>query len=487
MAQIKTMLFKPTFEAINRLLALKDFPTSGLDAVPSKNNVALEENTFKIKFNSAYTDSISKYWMVNLPEYSIRDNEGIEYVIEEGSSCFVGNLIMSRLQKQDFVIHVSRLRQSTIDIEKKYYWRFVYPIDHEDWLFRINATPFKDDFGTTHTMSMLEMEFGGQTLFLTARSLGDQHFMVIDSTSELDAIVMEGICNTILTVLGIVTGKRYGNYRFSLCSDEPTFSKIIGLSYQKLQKSKTCPYRIFDTSRTVVLESLSRFDYQQYAKEMIAKNDTDVIWYYNDDSITKEAFNKLLALCNSDNDMIIAASMLLDGTMLNIEYQKSFFSVVLEAVTSSLLKDDMIKPQPPMSWDSFNKEVRPAIETLIDSFDCISDEGKSIMKKKLTGINQGPNANKLTLAFERLGYKLSDRDRAAIDGRNFVFHGHLASSKEELHQQQEQLFSESLRLHKLCCVLLFLKAGFKGRLLNNEVLFGIKEACEQKESPYIEF
>lgn len=486
MVEFKTMLFKPTFEAITRLLTLKDFSTSGLDAIPSKNRVALEENTFKLRFNSVYTDAINKSWMAYLPEYRIRDNEGFEYVIEEGCSCFVGNLIMSRMQKQDFVIHVSRIRQCTIDLEKKHFWRFVYPVDHEDLFFRINAAPFMDDFGTTHTMSMLEMEFGGHTLQLTARSIGDQHFMIIDSTVKLNAVAMESICNTILTVLGIVTGKRYGGYRFSLCSDDSTFADIVGLSYHGLQESKTCPYRIFDTSRTVVLEALSRFDYQQYAKEMIAKDDNDVVWYYNDDSITKDAFNKLLVLCNSDNDMIIAASMLLDGTMLNIEYQKPFFSVVLEAVTSSLLKDDMIKPEPPMPWDRFNKNVRPAMETILDSYDCISDEGKSIMKKKLTGVNQAPNANKLTLAFDRLGYKLTDRDRAAIDGRNHVFHGHLASSKEELHKQQEALFAESLRLHKLCCILLFLKAGFKGRLLNNEVLFGIKEACEQKEPPYIE-
>lgn len=59
--------------------------------------------------------------MAYLPEYSIRNNEGYKYVIEEGSSCFVGNLIMSRLQKQNFVIHVSRIRQSTIDLAKKYF------------------------------------------------------------------------------------------------------------------------------------------------------------------------------------------------------------------------------------------------------------------------------------------------------------------------------------------------------------------------------
>lgn len=42
MVEFKTMMFKPTFDAINRLLTMKDFSTSGLDAIPSKNSVALE-------------------------------------------------------------------------------------------------------------------------------------------------------------------------------------------------------------------------------------------------------------------------------------------------------------------------------------------------------------------------------------------------------------------------------------------------------------
>ena len=66
MVEFKTMLFKPTFEAINRLLTLKDFSTSGLDAIPSKNRVALEENTFKLRFNSVYTDAINKIGFVSL-------------------------------------------------------------------------------------------------------------------------------------------------------------------------------------------------------------------------------------------------------------------------------------------------------------------------------------------------------------------------------------------------------------------------------------
>ena len=44
----------------------------------------------------------------------------------------------------------------------------------------------------------------------------------------------------------------------------------------------------------------------------------------------------------------------------------------------------------------------------------------------------------------------------------------------------------SLRLHKLCSILLLKEAGFTGKVLNNEVLFGIKDACERKEHIYLD-
>ena len=55
MVEFKTLLYKPTFEAINRLLTLKDFSTSGIDVIPSINCVAIEGNALMLRFNSTYT------------------------------------------------------------------------------------------------------------------------------------------------------------------------------------------------------------------------------------------------------------------------------------------------------------------------------------------------------------------------------------------------------------------------------------------------
>lgn len=478
-------ILKPTFSEINYLITMKDCAENGLDAIPAQNRLELEDNMLKLKFRSKYNQRLSDWWLNFLPTYSLKKDDK-EYVVEAGYSSFVGDLVTAGKYEQDLEIHISRIKQSTINETEELFWRFVYPVPHKEWFLKIQAISYQDDSESTHYQGMLKPEINGQTYTVCLYRIDNSHYIFIDSPCKICALAMESVCNTIMTTLGLVTGRRYGNYRFSLCSKDRSFVKIQGISFSHLQDTKTCPYRIFETNRTFVLEALSTFEYQIYAKQMIeqeygGKN----VWYYNEDSVTFDAFSKLLALCYSENDMRIAAAMIIDGTMLCIEYQKPFFAVALEVITSALLRKQNIKMQPLMPFDDFNTLIRPKFEDIIDSFESIPEENRKIMKNKLSSINQGANISKLSAPFEMVGYNLTDADKDAIQCRNEVFHGHISSSKVELHNQQDLLFAESLRLHKLCCILLLKKAGFSGRILNNEVLMGLKEACSREEPPYI--
>ena len=95
------------------------------------------------------------------------------------------------------------------------------------------------------------------------------------------------------------------------------------------------------------------------------------------------------------------------------------------------------------------------------------------------------NQDKLSKSFESIGYSLTKEDKEAIKKRNFILHGHLSNIKKELVEQRWDMLAVALRLHKLCCILLLKAAGYSGEILNNEVIWGVKEACERKESPYI--
>lgn len=163
-----------------------------------------------------------------------------------------------------------------------------------------------------------------------------------------------------------------------------------------------------------------------------------------------------------------------------------FFHVVLETITSSLMKDEDLKTPPPMPNDVFKGKVLPSLLSALTDIDDIPAEAKTIFSNRLTNnLNAGANNDKLTILFDRFGYVLTKYEREAIKKRNSVFHGHLTNPDKPLTDQEWQVFSISLRLHKLCSILLLKAAGFNGRILNNEVIYGVKEACERKEPPYL--
>ena len=89
------------------------------------------------------------------------------------------------------------------------------------------------------------------------------------------------------------------------------------------------------------------------------------------------------------------------------------------------------------------------------------------------------------IIFNAFGYILSDEDKKAIELRNYSFHGNLSHILKESTEPEWGVYAVALRLHKLCCVLLLKAAGYKGSILNNEVILGVKEACERKEPPYL--
>lgn len=290
----------------------------------------------------------------------------------------------------------------------------------------------------------------------------------------------------ITTALGMVIGKRYGDHRFLLCSDVPDFSKIEGIGVMRLQETKSCPYRIFDTRRTNVLEMLSRFEYQAYAKEEMTESKESVTWFYDEQPMQDDAFGKLADLCFKNNDMLVATSMLLEGSLLGIEYQKPFYHVVLETITSALMKKDTLHLKPLVDKDFYKHSVLPVLQTALAGIKDLSEESRRILDLRIqNNLNAPANQNKLTYLFEKFGYAVSSSDEEAIKKRNTSFHGHLTDVSMSLREQENELFAVSLRLHKLCCILLLKAAGFSGKILNNEVLFGIKEACERKEHAYI--
>ena len=107
----------------------------------------------------------------------------------------------------------------------------------------------------------------------------------------------------------------------------------------------------------------------------------------------------------------------------------------------------------------------------------IIQEEYEFFKKKLESLNRPFNSDKLTSLLEHFGYPLTSADYDAIKFRNLLLHGGIKIKKMK-GSDFDNLFSLSLRLHKLCCSIPLLMAEYEGYILNNCMLYGYDTSCK---------
>ena len=164
----------------------------------------------------------------------------------------------------------------------------------------------------------------------------------------------------------------------------------------------------------------------------------------------------------------------------------AIYSVVLETICSALTEDKEGTYMESKDWKSVLLELKKTLSDFCEEHS-ITDEHKEVMIKKLDGFNSQTNGDKLTAPFERIGYKLSSPEKKVIRDRNRFLHGkaHECLSNES-YKNDRQLYV-SMELRKLCGILLFRYAGYKGPILNNAVALELKEAIENKEPLFITY
>lgn len=487
MAELSIFIIKPTIEAINDILHMENCNVGGIEGVPVSNKLNVNPEHIDLEFDSTITAVPSASRMENLPVLELKTDKAIYRTPSYGAS-FEGTIIMDGHLVQHFDVRFYKLTQSTIEEGCKYYWRFIYPIDSNEWFLKVKGRNFADDFGSHHFSNLIVADLDGHEVNVYSSNIDNHHWMIIESTEAITYEEMDRRVLSVTNALGLVLGRRYGDYCFHVASNVSDFSLIIGVEVLSLRKTKYCPYKILNPQKNLIVEWLRQYDYQQYALDSIESNPGEgVKWYYEDESIvTIDAFSKLAQLCFKSNDILLATSMLIDGSLMNIVYQKPFFHVTLETITTTLLKNEEDLP-PTVPQDRYNQEIVPVLLKTLDGIEWLGEDEKRIFTKRITNnLNTAPNSNKLEACFPKFGYVLTKADKKAINMRNSTFHGTLSSEKKPLKAQQNEMFAVGLRLHKLCSILLLKAAGFSGKVLNNEVLFGIYSACESKEPVYVE-
>lgn len=485
---IDCQLFKVhlLWEYIDKILHLENSQVTGLSYIPTTNAIHLgKDNKLHLCFQRKYHNELWNDFFRVLPELQLQNGDDT-FIIPSGYAVYDGDLEVSPNEIQDFDIKINRLDYGSVEETSNHYWRYVYPVKSSAWLLQIESLIYKDDNGRITNFSYLKpvLENNDMHVFVTRRE--NEHYMVIQSGSKMDSEEMYKRVFAITTSIGLITGYKYGDYHFQIASDDSDFGTIRSIIFGSIEKTRYCHYRIVNNKWDDTYNMLGEYEYQKYAQEIVKESADDPNIYYDNKEVDAKVFESLADLLYNHNDLAISASMLLEGGLLKMIYQPPFFHVALESITSALIDNTQEVIKPPMEKKEYNTKVKPVLVDALNSISGLPDDAKRIYTRRVeNNLNSCANQDKLFKCFESVGYKLSKEDKEAIQKRNSTLHGHLSDITKELPEQQWNMFAVALRLHKLCCILLLKAAGYSGRILNNEVILGVKEACERKDPPYI--
>ncbi len=475
------------WEYIDKILHLENSQVKGLSYIPTTNAIHLgEDNKLHLCFQRKYHNELWNDFFRVLPELQLQNGDDT-FIIPSGYAVYDNQLDITYDKPLDLDIKINRIDYGSVEEKSNHYWRYVYPVKSYPWFLQIGSMNFVDDKGSLAISAYLKPRLGNSDMHVFVTRRKEEYYMVIQSGSKMDSEEMYKRVFAITTSISLITGYKYGDYHFQIASDDSDFGTIRSIIFGSIEKTRYCHYRIVNNKWDDTYNMLGKYEYQKYAQEIVKESADDPNIYYDNKEVDAKVFNGLADLLYNYNDLAISASMLLEGGLLNIIYQPPFFHVALETITSALIDGTQEVIKPPMEKKEYNTKVKPVLVDALNDIPGLPDDAKRIYTRRVeNNLNTCANQDKLSKCFENVGYTLTKEDKDTIQKRNSTLHGHLSDIKKELPDQQWDMFAIALRLHKLCCILLLKAAGYKGRILNNEVIFGVKEACERKDPPYID-
>lgn len=485
---INCQLFKVRllWDFIDKILHLKDSQVKGLSYIPATNAIHLgKDNKLHLCFQYQYHNELLLDFTRVLPEIKLQNGNDM-FIIPNGYAVYDNQLDISYDKPLDLDIKINRIDYGSVEEKSNHYWRYVYPVKSYPWFLQIGSMNFVDDKGSLAISAYLKPRLGNSDMHVFVTRHKEEYYMVIQSGSKMDSEEMYKRVFAITTSIGLIIGYKYGDYHFQIASDDSDFGTIRSIIFGSIEKTRYCHYRIVNNKWDDTYNMLGKYEYQKYAQEIVKESADDPNIYYDNKEVDAKVFDRLADLLYNHNDLAISASMLLEGGLLKMIYQPPFFHVALECITSALIDGTHEVIYPPMEKTEYNNKVKPVLVDALNNIPRLSDDAKRIYTRRVeNNLNSCANQDKLSKCFENVGYTLTKEDKEAIQKRNSTLHGHLSDIKKELPDQQWDMFAVALRLHKLCCILLLKAAGYSGRILNNEVILGVKEACERKDPPYI--
>lgn len=396
-------------------------------------------------------------------------------------------------------IRFRELMDSRWSKETKYYYRYIFPVKHDTWRDFITGTDYYRDCDDTapingdplsgviridfpeeqriHLFSIYNEDSEGKYLNLMIE------YLVIETRFLCTHSAMGKYMYPISLSLGLVTSVAPFDYAIVVASKTSDFEGEIMGGIVKLRSTVKSQYRFIATDISELYNDLKeKVDYDAFRP--YCDKEGKLLRSHLD--LMKEQEFSALAWMLYENKALARATLILLLTPMVYELTGALYSVVLETICSALTEDKEGDYMESKDWKSVLSKLKKTLSDFCEEHS-ITDEHKEVMIKKLDGFNSQTNRDKLKASFERIGYKLSGPENKVIGDRNRFLHGNVHEYPSDGSWLKSELLYSSMELRKLCGILLFRYAGYKGPILNNAVEIGFEEALKNKEPLFITY
>ena len=484
MASIPKILL-PSFKAIEAFSRIEDLTVEELSFVPGNNVLVKRERKMTFEFSTKLTKEINVAYESEIGKLTLKKGAQT-YCVPEHHSYFASSLQFNPYGEQEFIININEIYDTAINLDGEYYWRCIQPIDRENWIHHIRTFAYESE---NHHFNggLLCVNFPQGEVHSYPVKWGDQLYLVTDCLAPVKIKDIRAMAYSVCLGLGLLLGTVHLNEMIVVASNTPDHNAPIGIHYSSIRESIKSNYLVF-TTNMYSLEVAFRINGNENARKKLLKADGEVDanrvdWLYMD------FFERLVLSLYNSSPLSRATSIVIEASTQPLEYQAALFCVAFETITTVLKDQKDQEAITPVDNKIYKKHIRPELLSVIkQKFDegYLDEDGERILRLRvLSSLNGLANAGKLSTPFEDFGYKLSDLENLAIDQRNPLLHGSFLKVATSLEEEWKGFIFTSTMLHRLCCILLLKNAGFDSFLVNNALLYGIKEVVDADEDVLI--
>ncbi len=429
------------------------------------------------KVNPGYEISFRRQYDRNLSENFNQSLEGTTFSIGQNSfkiqqyGCHISKWTQTFTQDDDIAVCLTHINTDGVSSDNSYYQRYIVGVTNTSAIIRNIRFGLVSLDG--HECYGSYIKINDRPFSICFFRIDDKEYMAIDSCVKLTEREMSNVAFSITVAIGLLAGHLFLGEYWMVASEDTESRKPVGLFYSTLTQSMKSDYSIFTTNvYSVLIPIAKKIDPVNGENRALS-----IIKSYNlgcaIDPISVEVFERIAGNFERYESLQRGIYILLTGTQLSLDLQPGAFAIALEAICN-IAKEVLPANNAFKIRDEAWKKIRPMLEKVSKeqlSAGLITQDECDFLKKKIESLNSSFNADKLTSLLEYYEYPLTSADYAAIKFRNPLLHGDIRIKKMK-GTDFDNLFSLSLRLHKLCCSIPLLMAGYEGYILNNCKLYG---------------